>query len=33
MDFEFSGRPLVELGSDSPVFRSVAQMMEKITAE
>ena len=33
MDFEFSGRPLVELGADSPVFRSVAQMMEKITAQ
>ena len=33
MDFEFSGRPLVELGADSPVFRSVAEMMKKITAE
>jgi len=33
MDFEFSGRPLVELGADSPVFRSVAEMMVKITAE
>ena len=33
MDFEFSGRPLVELGDDSPVFRSVAEMMAKITAE
>ena len=32
MDFEFSGRPLVELGDDSPVFRSVADMMAKITA-
>ena len=32
MDFEFSGRPLVELGDDSPVFRSVAEMMAKITA-
>jgi len=32
MDFEYSGRPLVELGADSPVFRSVAMMMEKITA-
>jgi CO dehydrogenase maturation factor len=30
MDFEFSGRPLVDLGKDSPVFRSVAEMMEKI---
>jgi len=33
MDFEFSGRPLVELGADSPVFRSVAQMMKKITTQ
>ena len=33
MDFEFSGRPLVELGDDSPVYRSVAEMMRKITAE
>jgi CO dehydrogenase maturation factor len=32
MDFELSGRPLVELGDDSPVFRSVAEMMAKITA-
>ena len=31
MDFEFSGRPLVDLGDDSPVFRSVAEMMEQIT--
>ena len=31
MDFEFSGRPLVDLGDDSPVFRSVAEMMSKIT--
>ena len=30
MDFEFSGRPLVELGDDSPVFRSVAEMTEQI---
>jgi CO dehydrogenase maturation factor len=30
MDFEFSGRPLVELGDDSPVFRSVAEMIAKI---
>jgi len=29
-EFEFSGRPLVELGADSPVYKSVAQMMEKI---
>ena len=31
MDFEFSGRPLVELGDESPVFRSVADMMKEIT--
>jgi CO dehydrogenase maturation factor len=30
MDFEFSGRPLVELGNESPVFSSVADMMEQI---
>ncbi len=29
-EFEFSGRPLVELGDHSPVYRSVATMMEKI---
>ena len=29
-NFEFSGRPLVELGDDSTVFRSVTNMMEKI---
>lgn len=29
-DFEFTGRPLIELGDDSPVFRSVAKMMAKI---
>lgn len=28
--FEFEGRPLVELGEDSPVYKSVAQMMEEI---
>ncbi len=28
--FELSGKPLVELGSDSPVYQSVAGMMEKI---
>ena len=33
MEFEVSGRPLVELGDDSPVYRSVAEMMRKITAE
>lgn len=29
VEFEFSGRPLVELGDDSPVYKSVAQMMDK----
>ena len=28
--FEFSGRPLVELGDDSPVYQKVAQMMGEI---
>jgi CO dehydrogenase maturation factor len=28
--FEFSGRPLVELGDDSPVYRKVAEMMGEI---
>lgn len=28
VEFEFSGRPLVELGVDSPVFQAVAGMME-----
>lgn len=30
MDFEFSGRPLIELGDDSPVYTAVAGMMEKL---
>jgi CO dehydrogenase maturation factor len=30
MEFEFRGRPLIELGDDSPVYRAVARMMEKI---
>jgi CO dehydrogenase maturation factor len=30
MEFEFSGRPLVALGDDSPVFQAVAGMMEGI---
>jgi len=30
MDFEFSGRPLVELGDQSPVYQSVARMMRQI---
>lgn len=29
-EFEFSGRPLVSLGDDSPVYRSVAGMMHEI---
>ena len=28
--FEFSGRPLVELGDESPVYRSVATMIDSI---
>jgi len=30
MEFEFSGRPLVELGDESPVYQAVARMMEMI---
>lgn len=30
VEFEFSGRPLVELGDDSPVYQAVAEMMTKI---
>jgi CO dehydrogenase maturation factor len=30
MEYEFSGRPLVELGDDSPVYQSVAAMMGKV---
>jgi CO dehydrogenase maturation factor len=30
LEFEFSGRPLVELGDDSPVYQAVAKMMDKI---
>lgn len=29
-EFEFSGRPLIELGNDSPVYQAVASLMEKI---
>jgi CO dehydrogenase maturation factor len=32
MEFEFSGRPIVELGDESPVYQAVAQMMEKVLA-
>ena len=30
MEFEFSGRPLVELGDESPVYQAVAEMMRRI---
>jgi CO dehydrogenase maturation factor len=30
VEFEFSGRPLVDLGDDSPVYRAVAEMMAQI---
>ncbi len=30
MEFEFSGKPLVELGDQSPVYQAVAQMMDEI---
>ncbi len=30
MEFEFSGRPLVELGDESPVYQAVATMMAQI---
>jgi CO dehydrogenase maturation factor len=30
INFEFSGKPLVELGNDSPVYRAVAGMLESI---
>jgi CO dehydrogenase maturation factor len=29
-NFEFSGKPLVELGNESPVYQSVAEMLETI---
>ena len=29
-EFEFSGRPLVEMSDDSPVYQTVAAMLEKI---
>lgn len=28
--FEFSGKPLVDLGDDSPVYQCVAQMLQKV---
>jgi CO dehydrogenase maturation factor len=30
INFEFSGKPLVELGNDSPVYQAVAGMLESI---
>ena len=30
LEFEFNGRPLVQLGNDSPVYRAVAKMLESI---
>jgi CO dehydrogenase maturation factor len=30
MEFEFDGRPLVELGDDSPVYQAVAEIMGKL---
>lgn len=30
MEFEFSGRPLIELGDDSPVYRAVAEMLATV---
>jgi CO dehydrogenase maturation factor len=29
-EFEFSGRPLVDLGDSSPVYQAIAAMMEKV---
>ena len=31
-EFEFSGRPIVEIGADSVVYRAVAEMMETMLA-
>ncbi|MCP4427688.1 MAG: AAA family ATPase [Chloroflexi bacterium] len=30
IEFEFSGRPLIELGDESPVYTAVAAMMQKL---
>jgi CO dehydrogenase maturation factor len=30
IEYEFSGRPLVELGDESPVFQAVSRMMDKV---
>jgi CO dehydrogenase maturation factor len=32
-EFEFSGRPLVELGDESPVYRAVAEMIKQLVGE
>lgn len=32
-EFEFSGKPLVDLGDESPVYQAVAEMMEIILSE
>ena len=29
-EFEFEGRPLVELGDDSPVYKTVSEMLDRI---
>ncbi len=29
MEYDFSGKPLIELGDDSPVYMAVAAMMDK----
>jgi CO dehydrogenase nickel-insertion accessory protein CooC1 len=30
VEFEFSGRPLVDLGDDSPVFKAISTMMQRL---
>ena len=30
MEFDFSGKPLLELGDDSPIYQAVAAMMDKV---
>ena len=30
MEFEFNGRPLVDLGDDSPVYKAIVDMMQKL---
>jgi Flp pilus assembly CpaE family ATPase len=32
-EFEFSGKPLVELGDESPVYRAVEGMMRQVLKE